>query len=405
MVQTQEQLAFFDPSPDRIYTHFPSPPSDDEINAWLDGKGPRTWVNGPDVCPLLDIILSPSNMGPYNLLRTATFEAMQRYNHSPRGQRFGVYGRSGGGKTYIIRKYAETLGIPFILIQSDSLDSTWTLFEMIRAEFEKRGTPIVPDGGPNEYTLPPCIIAFDEAHALPRKLMKGGGLLCPMEHSDGILKTRKGKNTPIITVDCHNCGWAAMTTDKGLLFDALKTRLETEIDWAPAGPNEIQKIVYLQLNKEYQAGELRLPFTQIASQIVAKYELVPRLALAFGRQMIRQANMAGGTWLQAAQIAAQNLRKLSCGFTEKQLKILEALGQRTISKQTLTTVAGCRRLEELENDILPGLQEYGNGGPYVVSLGGRGCVITKAGIRKLDELGIPNNGERITAEYLEEKAA
>ena len=229
----QQQIAFFDPSQDRRWPNLPPPPTSEEIKAYLDGSD----------CPLREIIVSPDNAGPFNLLRTATFEALQRYNHSPRGQRFGVYGRSGGGKTYIMRKYAETLKIPYILVQSDTLDSTWTLFEMIRAEFEKWDTPIVPDGGPTQYTIPPCVIAFDEAHALPRQLMKGGGLLCPMEHSDGILKTKKSKNTQLITVDCHDCGWAAMTTDKGLLFDALKTRLETEMIGLQPGPKKSSRLL------------------------------------------------------------------------------------------------------------------------------------------------------------------
>jgi hypothetical protein len=192
-----------------------------------------------------------------------------------------------------------------------------------------------------------------------------------------------------------------MTTDKGLLFDAFKTRLEIPIEWASAGPEEIRKIIMLKLVQEYNVGDVPLLITEAAARIVAKYELVPRLALAFARQMIRHAAMTKCTWIEAASVVAGNMRKMQCGLSEKQMLVLRALGQRPISKKTLTIVAQCRRIEELENDILPDLQDYSNGGPFVVSLSGRGCVITRSGLLKLNEVGIPHKGDRVTAERME----
>lgn len=386
----QMQRGFFDDTPDRRYPYLHLPPSDADINWWLDG---------PD-CPLNQIIVSPSNRGPFDMLRTNAFSVLKRYNHCPRGCNFLVTGRSGGGKTYIMEKFAATLAIPYILVQSEGLDSTWTLFELLCKKFEEFGTPIVPDGAEDKYTIPPCIVAFDECHALPPKMRKGG-LLCAMEYSDGILQTKKDKKSVALTVNCRNIGWAGMTTDMGLLFDAFKNRLSIPIEWASAGPNEICRILMLKLTEEFKKGDLPLQITDEAARVISRYELVPRLALSFGREVIKQLDMRKCTWVEAASIVAGNMRKMSSGFSEKQMLVLRALGQRPISKKTLTIVAQCRRMEELENDILPDLQDYSNGGPFVVSLSGRGCAVTKAGILKLNEMGIPHKGERVTAEYLE----
>jgi hypothetical protein len=392
----QEAAVFFNFNGE--YPHLPSPPSRQSIKDFLASKER----------PLNEVIVSPDNAGPFDSLVTSAFTVLRRPNHSPRGQRFGIYGRSGGGKTYLMGQYAKTLDIPYVLVQSEALDNTWTLFELICKEFERWSqerpemfSPIVPHEAEDRYVIPPCIVAFDEAHMLPPKLMKGG-LLCAMEHNDGMLQTKpKGRRASPITVDCRNIGWAVMTTDKGKLFDALKSRCDTTIEWATPGPEEITKIVQMQLAKEYDHGELTLLIPKAAAQIVAKYETVPRAAIAFGRRMVQQMDRDQTSWESVAEKVAINQRKTDSGFDEKQILVLKALGQRPISKHSLTVVAQCRRLEELENDILPGLQDYSNGGPYVVSLSGRGCTITRAGLRKLTEMGIPHKGDKVSAENLE----
>jgi hypothetical protein len=369
-----------------------TPPANEAIKSYLDRS------------PLSEIIVSEANRGPFEILRRNAFMALKQMHHSPRGQSFLVDGRSGMGKTYIMGQYAKTLEIPYILIQSEGLKSTWMLFERIVAEFQKTITPIVPEDREDNYAIPPCIVAFDEAQALPKNLMKGG-LLNAMEHSDGILQTTPNKKSTPITVNCKHVCWAAMTTDKGLLFDAFKNRLENSISWAAADAEDIRRILMLQLTKEFNKHEVPILITDEAARIVAQYELVPRSALSFARQMIYQIYMSQCGWQAAAKTVASNLRKVFCGLNEKQIKVLSALGQRPISKNALTVVAQCRRIEELEKDILPDLMEYSNNGPFVVSLSGRGCVITRAGVQILNNMGIANKGDRVTAETMESRRA
>ena len=202
----QFEKTFFDDTATRAADFLPLPPTDEQVRIAL--------ASNNHSCPLNDVIVSEHNEGNMRNLRRFAFTALKRYNRSCRGCNFGIYSGSGQGKTFVVKQWAKTIGIPFVFVQSASITDTWSLFELIKAEFEKhefRGDmlytppkcPQYPSGNTKfakivecrnekdgtDFTIPPCIVFFDEAHALPKKMMQGG-LLNAMERDDGIMAMR-----------------------------------------------------------------------------------------------------------------------------------------------------------------------------------------------------------------------
>ena len=125
----QLEKIFFDPTADRSMSNLPSVPTDEQITMLLSNNNAR--------CPLTEIIVSEANEGNMRILRRFAHTALSRANRSCRGCNFGIYAGAGQGKTYIVKQWAKTIGIPFILVQSASLTDTWSLFEIIRQEISK----------------------------------------------------------------------------------------------------------------------------------------------------------------------------------------------------------------------------------------------------------------------------
>ena len=371
----QLQIQFFNPG------GFPDRPTDEEIREAL--AHPK--------CPLNKVIVSKENEGNMSTLKTFAFNAFGLPNHSCRGMSFAIYATSGQGKTFIVRQFAETIGIPFVFVQADALSSTYNLFQLICETFAKKGIKIV-EVAKDEYQIPPCILFFDEAHALSKSLMQGG-LLNGMEYGDGWMKitTGTGKKTRTFKVDCREICWVGATTEEGKLFDAFAQRLGTTLRWQPAGKKEIAQII--KLNYPH--------FSEEACNAVAKYRIVPRLAKDFARLMEMTKNQHGNNWQTAARIVADNLGLDEFGMDRREVKILEALGSRPISKDNLQRVANCKA-EALERVILPPLMSVAGNGPYVVSTS-RGITLTRAGLAELDRRGIEHAGDQVTAEYMDER--
>ena len=90
------------------------------------------------------------------------------------------------------------------------------------------------------------------------------------------------------------------------------------------------------------------------------------------------------------------------GLTKKQTDILHSLGQRPIAESRLAEIAKCR-IAQVKKYELPALMQYNNGGPFVVSVSGRGMCITRNGLLMLEKMGMDHKGDKITAEYFESK--
>lgn len=393
----QLQKVFFDPTPNRAMKHLPPKPTDGEIRMALSEGNPN--------CPLNDVVVSTKNQGNMRNLRRFAFSAYRNPSRSCRGCNFGIYSPPGQGKTFVVKKWAKTIGIPFIFVQSPSLESTYMLFELIKDAFEKFGTPLVQENNPKrDFYLPPCIIFFDEAHELKSGLMKGS-LLNAMEPDDAMMIVKQpGPKGDIIRVDCWEVCWVAATTDRGDLFHAFESRLPTPIEWHPSEKDELTNIVKAGLKKKVTNGELDQCPPDHICELISNYQKVPRIAIhGFGTKVVQQKSyMPYNSWEECCQIVANDLGMNEFGLTHKQIAILSALGQRPIAESRLSEIARCG-LAQVKKYELPGLMQYNGEGPYCVSVSGKGMAITLKGLDLLEKMNINHNGRKITAEYFESK--
>lgn len=388
-ITLKEQFARVFFSLDGSDPRLPGPPTDDEIMAYLDS---------PE-CPLNRIVVSKRNEPAMVGLRTYAFNALLRHDHSCRGMNFGYYCGPGQGKSFSIKCFAETIGIPFIVVQSDALESTWQLFEMIAEAFKADGFPLVPlldedeATGPktNLYCIPPCIVFFDEAQSLSKDL-RTGGLLNAMEYNDGWLQTANPKKQAYM-IDCQHVCWVAASTDPGEIqakSDAFHSRFTQHVIWHPAGPSEVAQIV------QRNSPALSLD----VCQKVASYVLVPRKAIAFAGLMQMRQRMTGCSWDEAARQVAVINDIDEFGMEGKQLRVLTALGQGPVARTNLPTLAGCKAAE-LFTSVVPYLFDDVEGRGQLLKPTRSGWAIKRQGLKELDKRGIPHKGDRVTAEAIE----
>lgn len=391
MSTVQQKLIFFDPTFPQIYPELSPKPSDEQIKIML--------ANNNQNCPLSKVIVSEKNRGAMRILKRFAFNSFVDPFHSCKGMSFAIYSGPGQGKTYVVKQWAKTIGIPCLFVQSDALEDTWMLFELLRDMFEEAGTPLVSSN--NEYVLPPCIIFFDEAHAL-RNELRTGGLLNAMEANDGFLRTKPpGKNQNLVTVNCNDVCWIAASTDPGMIYkksEAFYDRFRIHIEWQPAGKKEISKIV--KLDNERKMDETPGKYTFLsdeACEIVAKYETIPRKAIAFADQMIFESRMMGVSWKEAASTVAKDNGIDSFGMPVKIVKLLELLAENPISDKNIIKALGCRR-EQFDSQYAPYLiTDIDDRGPLAKPTI-KGWAITKAGCIELTKRNIIHHGEKNLAE-------
>lgn len=376
----QQKRVFFDTT--GLYPQLSEKPSDEQIRLLLADNNQK--------CPLSKVIVSEENRGNMRILKRFAFSAFTDPFHSVRGMNFAIYAQPGQGKTYIVKQWAKTLEIPFLFIQSDTLTDTWMLFQLIIDCFAKNGIELEPQSDDYHIALPPCIVFFDEAHALNTGL-RTGGLLNAMEPNDAVLRVRQSRNTPQYIVDCEEVCFIAATTDPGLLHkqsQAFYDRFRNHIEWKPAGPAEIAKIVTLdslQKSQDYPEKYQMLPNS--ISSIVAKYETVPRKAIAFADLMQLEMRMMNSSWEEAAAVIAEDNGIDHFGMPYYIVKILAALAKHPVSERNMTTVCQCRR-EQFDSQIKPILlSDIKDRGPLAVPTS-KGWTITESGLNELDKRNI-----------------
>jgi len=387
----QQKRVFFDPTDDRRFPHLPARPTDEEI---------RLYLNSDRDNPLSKIVYGSANEGNMRTLRRLAFKAFTDPGRSCRGLNFAMYAGPGQGKTYIAKQWAKAIGLPTLLVQSDALESTWMLFDLLTGTFNKYGTPLVPQSNPCHFILPPCLVIFDEAHAIPAEL-RTGGLLSAMEANDGWLRTKPpGKNKKLYTVDCAQVCWIAMSTDPGLIYkqsSAFYERFRTHIEWAAAQPDQILNIVKLDSQRKFDEGMVDAVLPDEACQIVSSFETVPRRAIAFADQMQIEQRMASSNWKEAAQTVAEDIGIDRFGMPVKIVEILTALARRPMSDKHILNVAKCRR-EQFDSQYAPVLlADIANRGPLAMPTG-KGWAITNAGCHELTKREIQHEGESVLAE-------
>lgn len=387
----QQKRIFFDPTRDRRYPALPARPTDNEIRMALAQNNMS--------CPLSKVVVSEANRGSMRILRRFAFNAFTDPGHSCRGMNFAIYCGPGQGKTYVVKQWSATIGIPFLFIQSDALTSTWMLFDMLVNKFAESGIPLMPQIDEQHFIVPPCIVFFDEAQALNSDL-RTGGLLNAMEANDGWLRTNPpGRNQKQYTINCREICWVAASTDPGIIYkqsSAFYDRFRTHIEWKPAGPSEIAHIVKLDSErKAVENGSEILP--DEACKLVAHYEPVPRKAIAFADQMVMERRMHGSAWKEAASIVATDAGIDEYGMPFKIIEILKALAKRPVSDKNIIAIAGCRREQFDSQYALYLLADVEGRGPLTQPTG-KGWAITQAGCNELTKRGIEHQGELVLAE-------
>ncbi len=272
----QQKWIFFNDTKKNKYPNLAGCPKDEEIAVALSRNNTK--------CPLSRIVVSEANEGNFRLLHRLASAAYRRDDHSCRGFNFGIYCPPGQGKTFIVKRWAETIELPFVFVQSSSLKNTYHLFQLIEKELLQRKIPLVrKETGSYNYLLPPIIVFFDEAHEIPSDLQRGG-LLNPMEADDGMMHVvEPGANGETFVVNCKDVCWVAATTDPADLFDAFRSRFLNHIEWQPASLEELPRMIFAGLTEKVVKGELPFaPPVEMCAKI-AHYQQVPRLAIhSFG---------------------------------------------------------------------------------------------------------------------------
>lgn len=315
-------------------------------------------------------------------LGRAAWNALQNENHLCTDQFFALVGPASVGKTTLVKLHAEVLGIPFVKIHPTAIKRVHDVFLAIAKVCQEtvcgRDTLKMHEVSGNRFVAPPCIVFIDEVHALKNSVVQG--LLKATEHDDAELETESG-----YILDTRNICWIIATTDRGLLFDAFDTRFE-KVQLSLFSKKEMAKIV-----------KSRFPeLPDEACDLISFFNgSIPREALSFTRDVVTAKKMYRKSWEETVKKIAEEREIDEFGMTKQRVKILTALGERSIATPQLSRIAGCKP-DELQKFIMPALSTTNpdQPEPFVIMSQGRGYCITPAGLKELDKRNIPNSGLR-----------
>lgn len=298
------------------------------------------------------------------LIRLNTI-ALQRFNHRSNDLNLAFIGKSGVGKTELVRRYTKANGLPLIEIYPKAIKFIHDIFLSIEKICDKEEISLYSED--DNYVLPPINIFIDEVHALSSNLIPS--LLKATESKDAILVTEKG-----IVLDCSFVHWIIATTDRGLLFDAFDTRF-SKISLNMYSKTEIASII----NQNFPS------WPQEACNLVAFYSSrIPREALAFAKEMDIEKKLSNKSWIDIAQQVAFDNDIDEFGMSKKRLNILRVLEEGALSAKKLAIRINVK-VEELENYIIPWLLEGVDGEEPLVSVSTKGYILTEAGTKELEK--------------------
>jgi Holliday junction resolvasome RuvABC ATP-dependent DNA helicase subunit len=346
-----------------------------QLNFTVPSHEERRWSVSPEN-PEFPLNRFIGNKEAVRRLSRAVFSALGEENRCCADYSFAICGPASTGKTYLAKLFAESVGIPFVTIEPQSVRRVQDIFDEVCRVCEEydESLRIVPNGD-GGYILPPMVVFIDEVHNLRKGVVQG--LLKATEPNDRSMVTEEG-----FMVNTENVCWMIATTDRGDLFDAFDTRFQ-KVNLRLYTKREMARII--KMNNPDWENEVCL--------LVAKYNShVPREALAFARDMRVEYEMNGDiSWKQAAKIVAKDHGIDRWGMTENRVEVLKALGQRAIASTQLQYVVHVKE-DELRKFVMPPLLARTPGQEPLVTVSTRGYAITLEGISELEKRGLPHRG-------------
>ena len=329
--------------------------------------------------PLNDFI---GNKEAIRRMSRAVFSAFGKENHQCSDYSFALCGPPSTGKTYLTKLFADSLGIPFVVIEPQTVKKTHDVFLEIEKSCRdfsnsnvSKNTLTLFDYGSNKYDLPPMVVFIDEVHNLKPAVVQG--LLKATEPNDRIMITENGYK-----IFTERVCWVIATTDRGELFDAFDTRFQ-KISLRLYSKKEMAHIV--KMNNPDWPNEV--------CSLVANYNSqVPREAIAFAKDMRVEHEMNPRNWIDIANSVAEDHGIDKYGMTYTRLEALKALGQAPMSASQMPFVVHVKE-EELKKYIMPPLlSRTPDQNIPLVTVCSKGYSITPTGLDELDKRGIRNRG-------------
>lgn len=383
----QRELKFFGPGSDNGNGGPIKPPTGAEINALLDRKNPES--------PFFGYV---GNDEAIDRLNDIIYEALLRPNHNAGPNGIAFIGPASTGKTTLARMLTiKGLRLPFVECDR-SVKNTEELLNRLMDALRQAGIPLNPldNGSIKRYKCPPCVIYFDEAHAIS---------------GDWLLKATERKDATLITdnsvCDCSNVLWIISTTHRGKLPKAFDTRFSKVFLY----PYTLDQVAVM-VNNEHK------DLSNDVCRLIANYSgRVPREALDFAKEVktasLRRSAMS---WTEVCKYVGQRRGVNEEGFNRHHLELLvalfnnnrkTALGQQQVPLAT-KHVADLINVEEIDlrECVLPQLQANTADQQPLVRTSSKGLEITESGIEALKRWGLiqvkkPANGGSAASNFLD----
>lgn len=387
-VAGQRELKFFGPGTDKGNGTPIPPPTPAEINILLDRENPDS--------PFFGYV---GNDEAIDKLGDVLYEALLKPNHNAGPNGIAVIGPASTGKTTVARMLAvKGLRLPFVECDR-SVKNTADLLERLTDALKQAGVPLTPldNGSIKRYKCPPCVIYFDEAHAI---------------RGDWLLKATERKDATLITddavCDCRNVLWIISTTHRGKLPKAFDTRF-SKVFLYPYTLDQVAVMV--------QNDNPDLP--PDVCRLIASYGgRTPRESLDFAKEVKLASLRKGGKlpWSEVCDYVGKRNGVNQDGFTRQQVQLLAVLfnNRSTGVKRERMPLATKRAADQisveevdLEEFILPPLQVSTADRQPLVRTTSKGLELTDDGVKAMVRWGLiqvkqkPAGGGTASADFLD----